>query len=76
MSLTPCAVAAPFDRGVTDDPALDRIARLERRLAETARALRRAEATIALLDDRLAWAEADLAAARGTGAAERAELRP
>ena len=72
MSLAPCAVAAPADQAAlvaapTDEAALvaalcDRIEELERRLAETVRGLRRAEADVALLNDRLAWAEADLAA--------------
>lgn len=39
-----------------------RLGAVERRLAESERALRRAEATIAMLNDRLAWSEAELAA--------------
>jgi Tfp pilus assembly protein FimV len=44
------------------------LAELERRLARTEQALRRAQAEIALLNDRLAWAEADLAVADDAGA--------
>jgi len=60
MPASPCSVIdhpqTPLERHL-----LDRIVDLERRLAATGRALERAQAEIALLNDRLAWAEADLA---------------
>jgi hypothetical protein len=76
MSLAPCSVAAPADEAGLVAPLRDRIEDLERRLAETTRGLRRAEATIALLNDRLAWAEADLAARSDEGAGAPTPLRP
>jgi len=85
MTLAPCSVAAPADdvalvAAPAADVALvaalsDRIEELERRLAETTRGLRRAEADVALLNDRLAWAEADLAASAGIAGAP-PPLRP
>jgi len=62
MSLAPCSVVAPADEAALVALLNDRIEDLERRLAETTRGLRRAQAEVALLNDRLAWAEADLAA--------------
>jgi len=62
MSLAPCSVVAPADEAALVASLNDRIEDLERRLAETTRGLRRAQAEVALLNDRLAWAEADLAA--------------
>ncbi len=53
---------APADQAALVAALCDRIEELERRLAATVRGLRRAEADVALLNDRLAWAEADLAA--------------
>jgi Tfp pilus assembly protein FimV len=75
MSLAPCSVAARLDPTAVDTPLGHRIEEIERRLAQTTRALRRAEAEIALLNDRLAWAEADLAAAAPAGE-EPTALRP
>jgi Tfp pilus assembly protein FimV len=63
MTLVPCSVTARAAETSAGAPFDHRIEELERRLAETVRALRRAEAEIALLNDRLAWAEADLAVA-------------
>ena len=49
----------PYDRPTRDPLTL--LAELERRLARTERALAEAQAQIAILNDRLAWTEADLA---------------
>jgi hypothetical protein len=76
MSLAPCSVAGHPDRTAADPLLAHRIEELERRLAETGRALHRAEAEIALLNDRLAWAEADLAVATTVAGTEPAGLRP
>lgn len=65
MSLAPCslAVRGADDEAATESPLRERIEVLERCLGDTVRRLRRAEVEIGLLNDRLAWAEADLAAA-------------
>ncbi len=65
MSLAPCSLAVrdADDEVATELTLHERIEVLERCLGDTVRRLRRAEAEIALLNDRLAWAEADLAAA-------------
>ncbi len=76
MSLAPCSVADRHDRTALDTPLMHRIEDLERRLAETTRALHRAEAEIALLNDRLAWAEADLAVATTAAGDDTAGRRP
>jgi len=76
MSLAPCSDAQPADASKLTDVLIQRIEDLERRLAETGGALRRAEAEIALLNDRLAWAEADLAVAAGCAREDPASLRP
>ena len=77
MSLAPCSVTTRAAETAFDAPFAHRIEDLERRLAETVRALRRAEAEIALLNDRLAWAEADQAlAAAAAGGDDPTALRP
>ena len=76
MSIAPCSVADRHDPTAPDTPLAHRIEELERRLAATTRALARAEAEIALLNDRLAWAEADLAVATAGEGEVPAGLRP
>jgi hypothetical protein len=76
MSLAPCSVPDQPEQATIDRPLAYRIEDLERRLVETTRALARAEAEIALLNDRLAWAEADLAVATTAAGDDAAELRP
>ncbi len=63
MAHAPCSIGGYHDEAPVDIAVVDRLFDLERRLAATSRELRRAQAEIALLNDRLAWAEADLAAA-------------
>lgn len=76
MPLAPCSVADRHDPTAPATPLAHRIEELERRLAETTRALARAEAEIALLNDRLAWAEADLAVATAAAGEAPVGLRP